>query len=181
MLLNVLLDGALGDEEPLGDRSVRAAFGHQREHLPLALCQVVDRVVSLPALSDELRNDGRVEHRPALTDAPHGTAVDQLLRTRWAALQRTEARLAAGSYGRSVASGRPIPDERLEANPLAEPTVQEAAAAERSTLEEPDDAAGLVSARHLFEVLSEADITPGSLVALNAAAGGIQTARIRRP
>ena len=38
-----------------------------------------------------------------------GTAVDQLLRARWAALQRAEARLAAGSYGRSVHSGQPIP------------------------------------------------------------------------
>jgi RNA polymerase-binding transcription factor DksA len=32
--------------------------------------------------------------------------------------QRTEDRLAAGTYGRSVLSGRPIPDERLEAFPL---------------------------------------------------------------
>jgi DnaK suppressor protein len=71
-----------------------------------------------------------------------GTAVDQLLRARWAALQWAEARLAAGSYGRSVRSGQPIPDERLEADPLAELTVQEAAAAARSTVEEADDAAG---------------------------------------
>jgi DnaK suppressor protein len=89
-----------------------------------------------------------------------GTAVDQLLRQRWAALQRAEARLAAGSYGRSVRSGRPIPDERLEADPLAELTVQEAAAAERGVVEEDDDAAGLVSAGHPFQVLAEADITP---------------------
>jgi DnaK suppressor protein len=89
-----------------------------------------------------------------------GLAVDQLLQARWAALQRAEARLAAGSYGRSVHSGQPIPDERLEADPLAELTVQEAAAAERGALEEGDDAAGLVSAGHPFEVLAEADITP---------------------
>jgi DnaK suppressor protein len=87
-------------------------------------------------------------------------AVDQLLRARWAALARAEARLAAGSYGRSVASGQPIPDERLEADPLAELTVQEAAAAERGTLEEGDDRAGLASAGHPFEVLADADITP---------------------
>ena len=87
-------------------------------------------------------------------------AVDQLLRARWAALLRAEARLAAGSYGRSVASGEPIPDERLEADPLAELTVQEAAAAERGTLEEGDDAVGLASAGHPFEVLADADITP---------------------
>jgi DnaK suppressor protein len=89
-----------------------------------------------------------------------GMAVDQLLRARWAALQRAEARLAAGSYGRSVRSGQPIPDERLEADPLAELTVEEAAAVERGALEEADDAAGLVSANHPFEVLAEPDITP---------------------
>jgi DnaK suppressor protein len=89
-----------------------------------------------------------------------GRAVEQLLRARWAALERAEARLAAGSYGRSVRSGQPIPDQRLEADPLAELTVQEAAAAERSTVEEGDSAVGLVSAGHPFEVLADADITP---------------------
>jgi DnaK suppressor protein len=89
-----------------------------------------------------------------------GMAVDQLLRARWAALGRAEARLAAGSYGRSVRSGLLIPDERLEADPLAELTVEEAAAAERSTVEEDDDPVGLVSAGHPFEVLADADITP---------------------
>ena len=49
-----------------------------------------------------------------------------LARARLAALERAEARLAAGIYGRSVRSGRPIPDERLEADPLAELTVDEA-------------------------------------------------------
>ena len=88
-----------------------------------------------------------------------GTAVDQLLRDRWAALERAEARLAAGGYGRSVRSGRPIPDERLEADPLTELTVEEAAAEERGAFEEPDRA-GLTSARHPFEVLEDADITP---------------------
>ena len=89
-----------------------------------------------------------------------GMAVDQLLQARWAALQRAEARLAAGTYGQSIRSGRPIPDERLEADPLAELTVQEAAAAEHDALEEGEDAAGLVSADHPFEVLAEPDITP---------------------
>jgi DnaK suppressor protein len=89
-----------------------------------------------------------------------GMAVDQLMRARWAALVRAEARLAAGSYGRSVRSGQPIGDERLAADPLAELTAEEAAAAERSTVEEGDDAAGLVSAGHPFQVLAEPDITP---------------------
>ncbi len=48
-------------------------------------------------------------------------------RDRLAALDRAEERLAAGVYGRSVRSGEPIPDARLEADPAAELTVQEAA------------------------------------------------------
>jgi DnaK suppressor protein len=46
-------------------------------------------------------------------------------RAELAALERAEARLAAGTYGLSIESGRPIPDERLEAFPLAERTVEE--------------------------------------------------------
>jgi DnaK suppressor protein len=47
------------------------------------------------------------------------------LREQLAAVERAEARLAAGTYGVSVESGRPIPDERLEAVPAAERTVEE--------------------------------------------------------
>lgn len=42
-----------------------------------------------------------------------------------AALERAEARLAAGTYGLSIESGEPIPDSRLEALPAAERTVEE--------------------------------------------------------
>jgi RNA polymerase-binding transcription factor len=44
-----------------------------------------------------------------------------------AAVERAEARLATGTYGLSIESGRPIPDERLEALPTAERTVEEEA------------------------------------------------------
>jgi DnaK suppressor protein len=47
------------------------------------------------------------------------------LRTELEALERAEARLAAGTYGLSVESGKPIPDGRLEALPTAERTVEE--------------------------------------------------------
>ena len=53
--------------------------------------------------------------------------LGEQLRDRWGALERAEARLAAGTFGASILSGRPIPDERLEAFPLAELTVEEAA------------------------------------------------------
>jgi DnaK suppressor protein len=41
------------------------------------------------------------------------------------AVERAEARLAAGTYGLSVKSGEPIPDERLEFVPTAELTADE--------------------------------------------------------
>jgi DnaK suppressor protein len=53
-------------------------------------------------------------------------AVAQALTRRLAAIARAEQRLAAGTYGHSVASGDLIPDERLEADPAAELTVEEA-------------------------------------------------------
>ena len=50
------------------------------------------------------------------------------LRDRLDAIERALRRLDEGTYGRSVRSGEPIPDERLEANPAAELTIEEARA-----------------------------------------------------
>ena len=47
------------------------------------------------------------------------------LREELRAVERAEERLASGAYGLSVESGVPIPDERLEAEPTAERTVEE--------------------------------------------------------
>ena len=49
------------------------------------------------------------------------------LRGELAAVGRAEARLAAGTYGLSIESGKPIPDDRLEAIPTAERTAEEEA------------------------------------------------------
>jgi DnaK suppressor protein len=87
-------------------------------------------------------------------------ALDQLVQDRWAALRRAEARLAAGEYGRSVRSGRPIPDERLEADPLAELTVEEAAGVEAAEVDPGDEAEALGPPGHPYEVLEDPDITP---------------------
>lgn len=53
-------------------------------------------------------------------------AIAETLRDRLGALDRALARLDSGTYGRSIRSGVPIPDERLEADPAAELTVAEA-------------------------------------------------------
>ena len=47
------------------------------------------------------------------------------LRRELEAVKRAEQRLADGIFGLSIESGEPIPDERLEANPTAERTVEE--------------------------------------------------------
>lgn len=54
--------------------------------------------------------------------------VAESLRSRLEAIGRAEQRLREGTYGFSVRSGLPIPDERLEADPAADLTVDEAAA-----------------------------------------------------
>jgi DnaK suppressor protein len=54
-----------------------------------------------------------------------GLASD--LREELAAVERAEARLLDGTYGLSIESGEPIPDERLEAKPTAERTAAEEA------------------------------------------------------
>jgi DnaK suppressor protein len=63
-----------------------------------------------------------------LTAQFENEAITASLRDRLAALDRAEQRLDNGTYGRSIESGRPIPDERLEADPAAELTIEEAKA-----------------------------------------------------
>jgi DnaK suppressor protein len=63
-----------------------------------------------------------------LTAEGEDDAVAESLRDRLAALDRALRRLDDGTYGRSVRSGLPIPPERLEADPAAELTVEEARA-----------------------------------------------------
>ena len=73
-------------------------------------------------------NEGGDMADPAerLTAEEGDDAVTAGLQERLEALTRAERRLADGTYGRSVRSGQPIPDDRLEADPAAELTVEEA-------------------------------------------------------
>ena len=57
--------------------------------------------------------------------------LEEDLRAQLAAVGRAEQRLEAGTYGLSVESGNPIPDERLELLPAAELTAEEERAHER--------------------------------------------------
>ena len=86
-----------------------------------------DRVSTADEVAEDLV-DGADRRTSEETDEALGRQLTQRLQ----ALRRAEGRLAAGTYGRSVLSGQPIPDERLEAFPLAEVTVEEEAAQERA-------------------------------------------------
>jgi len=66
-----------------------------------------------------------------LTEEGEDDAIAESMRNRLDAIERALQRLDAGTYGRSVRSGAPIPDERLEADPAVELTVEEARAAGR--------------------------------------------------
>jgi DnaK suppressor protein len=63
-----------------------------------------------------------------LTAQGQDEAIAAGMQDRLAAIDRALKRLEDGTYGRSVRSGQPIPDERLDANPAAELTVEEARA-----------------------------------------------------
>ena len=59
------------------------------------------------------------------------SAVAANLQNELASVVRAETRIAQGSFGLSVESGARIPDDRLEAEPLAERTVEEQSRFER--------------------------------------------------
>jgi RNA polymerase-binding transcription factor DksA len=59
-------------------------------------------------------------------------AVAATLQNELASVVRAETRIAVGTFGLSVESGARIPDDRLEAEPLAERTVEEQSRFERS-------------------------------------------------
>jgi DnaK suppressor protein len=70
---------------------------------------------------------GRADGSEPSAHLAMGLAIDRRLRDRLDALGRADQRILDGTYGKSVRSGAPIPDERLEIDPAAEVTVAEVA------------------------------------------------------
>lgn len=88
----------------------------------------------LAELSGAIRAEGPLQRQQTGEYEDAGTSIEEEdvdaalaadLREQLAAVGRAEERLARGTFGRSIESGMPIPDERLEAEPLAERTVEE--------------------------------------------------------
>jgi DnaK suppressor protein len=85
-----------------------------------------DRVAEVDSEAEDQEDAGL-----ALTEEGEDDAIAESMQDRLDAIDRALHRLDEGTYGRSVRSGEPIPDERLEADPAAELTIEEARADER--------------------------------------------------
>ena len=66
-----------------------------------------------------------------LFEQERDSGIASRLKAELDAVGRAERRLEEGTYGRSIESGKPIPDARLEAVPTAERTVEEQARLDR--------------------------------------------------
>jgi DnaK suppressor protein len=98
---------------------------HARELLARERARIEREIADLRSVdSDEPGDEGSENlYQSEFDEGRAGELSEQL-----AALERAEARLAAGTYGLSVQSGAPIPDGRLELLPTAERTVEEESA-----------------------------------------------------
>jgi DnaK suppressor protein len=83
------------------------------------------------AVEDDEATGDYADAAQPLTAQGMDDAIAEGFRSRIAAIDRALKRLDEGTYGRSVLSGDPIPDERLDADPAAELTVEEARAQSR--------------------------------------------------
>ena len=106
----------------------RELLAAERERIERMLARLRREETGEPA--DE-EDPGNLASELYQNEFDEGRAED--LREELAAVERAEARLAAGTYGLSIESGQPIPDERLAAVPTAERTAVEEAAHERGS------------------------------------------------
>src|SRR6266545_3353953 len=100
----------------------RELLARERERIERGLARLGHEDTGEPADEEDPGNLASDLYQDELDE---GLADD--LREELAAVERAEARLAAGTFGRSIESGKPIPDERLEAIPTAERTAEEEA------------------------------------------------------
>jgi DnaK suppressor protein len=106
----------------------RARLAAERTRIERAIASLEEsRRESSAASGDELSHFDQhlADDATDLYDSEFDEGRLEDLRNDLAAVERAERRLAEGTYGLSVESGEPIPDERLEALPTAERTVEE--------------------------------------------------------
>jgi RNA polymerase-binding transcription factor len=105
------------------DRRARELVAAERERIEAALRDLSGDVRAESDL--ERQQEGESDSGSELATEMVEDALVARLRDELDAVARAEARIEAGTYGRSVESGVAIPDERLESEPLAERTVED--------------------------------------------------------
>jgi DnaK suppressor protein len=95
----------------------RQLLGRERERIERAIAGDAAAMAEQSEPGDRGSED--------LYESEFDEGLGEDLASQLAAVERAEARLAAGTYGLSIESGEPIPDERLKARPTAERTVGE--------------------------------------------------------
>jgi DnaK suppressor protein len=109
----------------MDDSRARELLGAERHRVEQLLAQIEQAIGEDRTAADQ---DGDMfDSAEPLTREGTDDSIRAELQERLDAVGRAEQRLTQGTYGRSVRSGRPIPDARLEADPTAELTVEEAA------------------------------------------------------
>lgn len=111
----------------MDEKRARELLRGERERIEKALAAGAESRDSELANQDQHLGD----QAASLYDDELAAGLRERLVEELAAVERAEERLAAGTYGVSVESGKPIPDERLEAIPTAERTAEEQARLER--------------------------------------------------
>jgi DnaK suppressor protein len=107
----------------VNDRRARELVASERTRIEAALRELIGDVRAEGML--ERQQTGESDSGSELATEMVEVAMVAGLRAELAAVVRAEERIAAGAFGRSVDSGRVIPDERLESEPLAERTIEE--------------------------------------------------------
>jgi DnaK suppressor protein len=111
----------------MDESRARALLRAERTEVATLLRETQEEARVVDQVSDSPEDFG--DAGQPLTEEAEDEAVAAQMRERLDTIDRALARLEAGTYGRSVLSGKPIPDQRLEADPAAELTVEEARAA----------------------------------------------------
>jgi DnaK suppressor protein len=106
----------------LGTDRARELLIAERERIQRELAELVHADEGKAPESEEF---DAANLAPELLQDELAQGVAEDLKKKLAAVDRAEQRLAAGTYGLSILSGEPIPDERLEVVPTAELTVEE--------------------------------------------------------
>jgi DnaK suppressor protein len=115
----------------MDEHRARALVARERRRIEAALAELAgeeqaEGVSHFDQTGESAEPGAEIQH--GMVDS----ALAATLQNELASVVRAEARIAQGTFGLSVESGAPIRDDRLEAEPLAERTVEEQSRIERS-------------------------------------------------